>query len=276
VYLAEHCLLKRPCAIKLIRPGKQTDAQAILRFEREVRATAKLSHWNTVSIFDYGRTDDGTFYYVMEYLPGLSLADLVSRYGPLPVPRAIHLLRQICRALYEAHAAGLVHRDIKPANIFVSRLGGVCDVAKLLDFGLVELTVGEAQAEKARSGSISGSPQYMSPEQATPHHVTDARSDIYSLGATAYYALTGRAPFEGQTLVQLILAHAGEAVVPPSRHRAEVPLDLDEVVKKCLAKSPVDRFTDANSLEQALAACSDAPGWTDAQAASWWQEHIGT
>src|SRR5579872_21471 len=137
VYLAEHCLLKRPCAIKLIHPGSQADPQAIARFEREVRTTANLTHWNTVSIFDYGRTDDGVFYYVMEYLPGLSLADLVARYGPLPAARAIYLLRQACRALHEAHACGLVHRDIKPANIFAARLGGVCDVAKLLDFGLV-------------------------------------------------------------------------------------------------------------------------------------------
>ncbi|HEY2252545.1 MAG TPA: protein kinase, partial [Planctomycetaceae bacterium] len=233
----------------------------------------KLSHWNTVSIFDYGRTEDGTFYYVMEYLPGLSLADLVSRFGPLPVSRAIHLLRQICRALYEAHGVGLVHRDIKPANIFVSRLGGVCDVAKLLDFGLVELTVSDAKVEKAKAG-ISGSPRYMSPEQAIPYNVPDARSDIYSVGATAYYLLTGRVPFEGQTLAQVMMAHSREPLVPPSRHRAEVPSDVDEVVIKCLAKRPVDRFADAHSLEQALAACSDADGWTDAQAAGWWQEHL--
>src|SRR5262245_37432578 len=140
VYLAEHRLLKRPCAIKVIRPGSQADPAAIARFEREVRTTAKLTHWNTVNIFDYGRTDDGTFFYVMEYLRGLSLAELVQRHGPLPPARAIHLLRQVCRALHEAHTSGLVHRDIKPANVFAARLGGVCDVAKLLDFGLVRHT----------------------------------------------------------------------------------------------------------------------------------------
>ena len=218
VFLAEHCLLKRPCAIKLIRPGSQADPQAIARFEREVRTTAKLSHWNTVSIFDYGRTDDGTFYYVMEYLPGLSLADLVSRYGPLPAARAVHLLRQTCRALHEAHTAGLVHRDIKPANIFAARLGGVDDVAKLLDFGLVQPATSDANMQLLNAGSISGSPLYMSPEQASMSTVADVRSDIYSLGATAYYLLTGRAPFDGKNLMQVVLAHSREPVTPPSLH----------------------------------------------------------
>ena len=273
VYLAEHCLLKRPCAIKLIHPGSQADPQAIARFEREVRSTAKLSHWNTVSIFDYGRTDDGTFYYVMEYLPGLSLADLVSRYGPLPAARAIHLLRQTCRALHEAHAAGLVHRDIKPANIFAARLGGVCDVAKLLDFGLVQPVASDPNIENLQSGTFSGSPLYMSPEQATASNDPDARSDIYSLGATAYYLLTGRAPFDGKNILQVMMAHSREQVVPPSQYRAGLPSDLDEVIAKCLAKRPADRFADALCVEQALAACGDAEGWTDADAARWWREH---
>ena len=138
VYLAEHQMMKRPCAIKLIRPNKARDPRALARFEREVRATAKLSHWNTVEIFDYGRTDDGTFYYVMEYLPGLSLSELVERHGPLPPERVIYLLEQTCDALRKAHAAGLVHRDIKPGNIFAAIRGGVYDVAKLLDFGLAK------------------------------------------------------------------------------------------------------------------------------------------
>lgn len=276
VYLAEHCLLKRPCAIKLIQPSSQADPQAVARFEREVRTTAKLSHWNTVSIFDYGRTDDGTFYYVMEYLPGLSLADLVSRFGPLPTARAIHLLRQTCRALHEAHAAGLVHRDIKPANIFAARLGGVDDVAKLLDFGLVQPVARDPNMQTLKSGSFSGSPLYMPPEQAASYNDLDARSDIYSLGATAYYLLTGRAPFDGKNIVQVMMAHAREPVVPPSQRREGVPGDLDEVVIRCLAKHPADRFADALSVERALAACGDAEGWTDAHAASWWREHGAT
>lgn len=272
VYLAEHRLLKRPCAIKLIRPGSQADPTAIARFEREVHSTAKLSHWNTVNIFDYGRTDDGTFYYVMEYLPGLSLAELVRQYGPLPPARAIHLLRQTCRALHEAHTAGLVHRDIKPANIFAARLGGVYDVAKLLDFGLVKTSTDHSDAQLAQTGTFSGSPLYMSPEQSAATNDHDVRSDIYSLGATAYYLLTGKAPFEGKNVVEVMIAHARNPVVPMSRHCPGIPDDIDQVVLKCLAKDPADRFESAQSLEAALAKCHDANCWSDADAAQWWRE----
>ena len=166
VYQAEHHLLKRPCAIKLIKPGYRTDAAALARFEREVQSTAKLTHWNSVEIYDYGHADDGTFYYVMEFLPGLSLEDLVKCHGPLPPERAIHFLRQVCKALREAHAKGLIHRDIKPANVFAAERGGVYDVAKLLDFGLVREQVrNEGDAKLTQPGSFSGSPLYMCPEQ---------------------------------------------------------------------------------------------------------------
>ena len=271
VYLAEHRLLKRPCAIKLIRPGSQADPQALASFEREVRTTARLSHWNTVEIYDYGRTDDGTFYYVMEYLPGMSLADLVQRHGPLPPARVIHLLRQTCGALRAAHAAGLVHRDIKPANIFAARLGGVCDVAKLLDFGLVKRTADDGDSNGAQSRRISGSPLYMSPEQTTAAGVPDSRSDIYSLGATAYCLLTGQPPFSGNNVVEIMLSHTRDPVVPPTRLRPELPADLEQVVLKCLAKRPADRFASVVDLEQALARCADADRWTAAEAAAWWQ-----
>jgi len=272
VYLAEHSLLKRPCAIKIIRPGSQADPQALARFEREVRATARLSHWNTVSVFDYGHTDDGTFYYVMEYLPGSNLADLVKRHGPLPAARAIHLLRQTCRALHEAHAAGLIHRDIKPANVFAARQGGVCDIAKLLDFGLVKQAADKPVDQNPPGAALSGSPLYMAPEQAGFAGTPDRRSDIYSLGATAYFLVTGKPPFEGANLTQIILAHARENVVPPSQIDARVPSDLEQVIVKCLAKLPADRFPDASSLERALAACRDADRWSDADAERWWSE----
>ena len=181
VYLAEHQLMKRPCAIKLIRPSKAADPHALARFEREVRATAKLSHWNTVEIFDYGRADDGTFYYVMEYLPGLSLADLVEKHGPLSPARAIHLLIQTCDALAEAHSHGLIHRDIKPGNIFAAERGGVHDVAKLLDFGLAKPLSAETESvHLTQEGAIAGSPMFMSPEQALGDSEPDARSDVYS------------------------------------------------------------------------------------------------
>src|SRR5256885_2896070 len=193
VYFAEHQLLKRPCAIKLIRPSLSQQARVLARFELEVRATARLSHWNTVEVYDYGRTDDGTFFYVMEYLPGLSLAELVERHGPLPPERVIYLLRQACQALREAHGMGLIHRDIKPANIFAAQRGGLHDVTKLLDFGLAKRKAEAPAMQLSQHGSITGSPLYMSPEQASGQRA-DHRSDIYALGAVAYFLLTGYAP----------------------------------------------------------------------------------
>ncbi|MGD9722423.1 MAG: serine/threonine-protein kinase [Pirellulales bacterium] len=274
VYLAEHQLMKRPVAIKLIRPSKAADPNALARFEREVRATARLSHWNTVEIFDYGRADDGTFYYVMEYLPGMSLSDLVERHGPLPPSRAVHLLVQACDALAEAHARGLIHRDIKPGNIFSAYRGGFHDVAKLLDFGLAKpISADSPSIQLTQEGSITGSPLFMSPEQAMGDSEPDARSDIYSMGAVAYYLLTGAPPFDGDKPMRVILAHAHEPVVPPSRLRNEVPADLEAVVLRCLAKNPTERFANAAELRQALYECVAAGGWTHDDAARWWRSN---
>jgi eukaryotic-like serine/threonine-protein kinase len=274
VYLAEHQLLKRPCALKVIRPGKADDPKVLARFEREVRATAALSHWNTVEIFDYGRTEDGTFYYVMEYLPGLSLAELVEQYGPLPAGRVIYLLRQTCDALHEAHSAGLIHRDIKPGNIFAAQRGGVYDVAKLLDFGLAKpLTSSHGDSlQLTQDGAITGSPLYMSPEQSLGENEPDARGDIYSLGAVAYYLLTGHAPFEGDTAMKVLVAHAREEPAPPTRWQPEVPHDLEQVVLRCLTKRPEDRFQDVLSLNQALGDCETAGDWSRERAQRWWYE----
>ncbi len=272
VYLAEHQMMKRPVAIKLIRPGRETDPQALARFEREVRATAKLSHWNTIEIFDYGRAEDGTFYYVMEYLPGLSLADLVERHGPLQPARAVHLLMQTCDALGEAHSHGLIHRDIKPGNIFAAQRGGVYDVAKLLDFGLAKpIQSDPVSVHLTQEGSITGSPLFMSPEQALGDTEPDARSDVYSLGAVAYYLLTGVPPFEGDKTLKIILAHAHQQVTAPSRLRSEIPADLEQVVLRCLAKNPADRYQSVAELREALADCVVAGGWTSRDAAHWWQ-----
>ncbi len=272
VYLAEHQLLKRPCAIKVIRANKATDPHALARFHAEVRATAKLTHWNTVEIFDYGSTADGTFYYVMEYLPGLSLAELVERHGPLPAERVIHLLEQTCDALAEAHAAGLIHRDIKPGNIFAAQRGGIYDVAKLLDFGLVKpIMPVDGAMNLTMAGTITGSPLFMAPEQAGSDHKPDARSDIYSLGAVAYYLLTGQPPFDSKNAVQVLVALLHENVVPPSRHRSDVPADLEAVVMRCLSKDPEDRYADANALARAFADCESSGRWTRELARRWWQ-----
>jgi eukaryotic-like serine/threonine-protein kinase len=271
VYLAEHQLLKRPCAVKLIRPCAATDPRALARFEREVRLTATLSHPNTVDVYDYGRAEDGTYYYVMEYLRGLSLAELVERHGPLPPERAVYLLRQVCGALREAHAAGLIHRDLKPSNIFAARRGGMEDVAKLLDFGLVLPAATVAVAHLSAEGQIVGTPQYMSPEQARGAHELDERSDIYSLGAVAFYLLTGRPPFEGDNGISVLIAHARDPVTPPSQIRSSIPEDLEQVVLRCLAKDTAERFEDAESLERALAGCACVQDWDQDRAAQWWR-----
>jgi serine/threonine-protein kinase len=276
VYLAEHKMLKRPCAVKLIRPERSDDAHTLARFEREVRATAQLSHWNTILIFDYGRHDDGTFYYAMEYLPGLSLDILIRCYGPMPPARVIYLLRQACDALHEAHEAGLVHRDIKPANLFAAYRGGRHDVTKLLDFGLVKTFQGVDGVQLSREDTVAGSPLYIAPEQVLHNQPPDRRSDIYSLGAVAYYLLTGHPPFTGQTAMEVMIAHTRDPVVPPSQVHPGVPADLERVVLRCLAKKPEDRYPDTPSLAADLAACVDAVGWSPEHAADWWEGHPGT
>ncbi|MEQ8785708.1 MAG: serine/threonine-protein kinase [Pirellulaceae bacterium] len=273
VYLAEHQLLKRPCAIKLIRPGFDTNADVVARFEREVQATARLSHWNTVEIFDYGRTEDGAFYYVMELLSGKSLQQLVDRYGPMPPPRVVYLLAQVCDGLAEAHDAGLIHQDIKPANIFAAHCGGLHDVAKVLDFGLVHETTNEARSTKDSQSArrVTGTPRYMAPEQARAAP-PDARTDIYSLGATAYFLLTGEPVFRRATTMETLRAHADDEPTPPSTHRADLPADVEAVVLRCLAKSPEARFADVRAMKEALLACECARQWNAETAAHWWRD----
>jgi serine/threonine-protein kinase len=274
VYLAEHTLLRRPCAVKLIRPAGLHGEKQAARFEREVQATAALTHPNTVEIYDYGRAEDGTFYYAMEYLPGLNLDQLVERHGPLPPARVIHLLRQVCGALREAHGIGLIHRDIKPANIIVCNRGGIHDVVKLVDFGLVAAISPAAGAGKlTQDGAIAGTPEYMSPEQAEGMPRLDGRCDIYSLGAVAYFLLTGRPPFLKASALQLLFAHVREPVQPISEVRPEVPADLQGLVLKCLEKDRERRFQDISALDQTLANSQRAQPWTEAQAADWWQHY---
>ena len=274
VYRAEHMLLKRPCVIKLIKKDQCTNASVLARFEREVRSTAKLTHSNSVEIFDYGHTEDGVFYYVMEYLPGKSLDDLVKQHGRLPPERAVHFLRQTCGALREAHQLGLIHRDLKPANIFAAKLGGVFDVTKLLDFGLVrqENSEQKQRVDLNQTGGFSGSPLYMPPEQATSYDEVDGRGDIYSLGAVAYFLVTGTPPFSGRNTAEVIMAHANEQVTPPSKIVPTIPSDLERIILRCLEKTPQNRFQDVKSLERALAACECADNWTEEKATLWWED----
>jgi serine/threonine-protein kinase len=273
VYLAEHILLRRPCAIKLIRPDQAGDPKTLMRFEREVQATATLTHWNTIEIFDYGHAEDGTFYYVMEYLRGMNLEELVERHGPLPPERAIHLIRQVCQALREAHGSGLIHRDIKPGNIFACERGRIYDVAKLLDFGLVKTNGMEGDSLKLTcDGGLTGTPDFMSPEQSLGRAQLDARSDIYNVGAVGYFLMTGKPLFNRPSALELLHAHAYEPFVPVQEFNEAVPADLQRVILRCLEKDPHRRYQDAESLEKALAACESADRWTPERAEEWWRQ----
>ncbi|TMC59562.1 MAG: serine/threonine protein kinase [Chloroflexi bacterium] len=262
VYLAHHRMLARPAAIKLIRPdalaGRDgTRAQlAAARFRREAEAAANLKSAHTVQLYDFGVTEDGRHYLVMELLEGINLDALVRRDGPLPAARVIDILRQVCDSLQEAHDAGLVHRDIKPANIHLGRVGRQHDFVKVLDFGLVKsfapTTGNDSLASVA--GLALGTPAYMSPEMVHGE-VVDGRSDLYSLGCVAYYLLTGHLVFEAETAIQTVLLHVQQEPVPPSRRTENpVPPTLDRLVLACLAKSPADRPQSAVELAAELTA----------------------
>jgi serine/threonine-protein kinase len=274
VYLAEHVLLRRPCAIKVIRADQAGDPRTLARFEREVQAAATLTHWNTIEVFDYGHTEDGTFYYVMEYLPGMNLQDMVEQHGPLPPARAVYLLRQVCQALREAHGIGLIHRDVKPGNIIACERGKVYDVAKLLDFGLVKPFGPDGDAVKLTGdGGFTGSPAFMSPEQALGRAQLDARSDLYNVGAVGYFLMTGQMLFDRLSALAMLHAHAYEPLVPSPEFNESVPADLQQVLLRCLEKDPSRRYQDAVSLEKALAACHGVGEWTTERAEEWWQGH---
>ena len=273
VFEAEHVLLRRRCAIKLIRPEQTQDRAVLERFEREVQAMAGLNHPNNVEVFDFGQSEDGTFYYVMEYLEGLTLEELVKRFGPLPPARVIYLLRQVCRALREAHGIGLLHRDIKPSNIIVCTQGGEFDVVKLLDFGLVQSLGAELDSRLTLKGMVLGSPPFMSPEQAAGRNDLTPATDIYAVGGVGYYLLTGHPPFERETAMELMLAHAYEPVPSPSTYIPTLPEDLQQVILRCLAKKPSERYAHVSELEAALLQCSQAGQWSEEQAQRWWREH---
>jgi len=269
VYRARHALLRRPTAVKILPPERAGEMD-LARFEREVQMTSLLTSPHTVAIYDFGRTPDGLFYYAMEYLDGIDLQELVSRDGPMPPARVVHVLRQVCEALGEAHRVGLIHRDIKPANILLCERGGRSDVAKVVDFGLVKDLATAAGPGATREDIVLGTPHYLSPEALRSPDRIDARSDIYALGATAYYLLTGTPVFDGP-LPQIFADHLGKTPEPPSRRSGRtVPPDLEAVVLGALAKDPNDRPESVEDLGRALAACS-VPSWTDADAGVWWR-----
>ena len=272
VLLAERPLLRRRCAIKKIRAEEIMNPIMARRFEREVQATARLTHWNNVRILDYGQDDDGTFFYVMDYLEGLDLQALVNRYGPLPAARVVHFLAQLCNSLHEAHSIALIHRDIKPSNIMVCKRGANHDVVVLLDYGIVKLVQFDVQADITEN-SLVGTPAFMSPEQASGQHL-DSRSDLYSLGAVAYFLLTGVPPFVRPNGLQVIQAHITTRPVDPVKIRDSIPPDLNQVVMKCLEKKPNDRYVNIAALKKALNSCSCSRAWSDEEADEWWKTNL--
>jgi hypothetical protein len=268
VYRARHAMLRRPTAIKLLANGGNA---SLARFEQEVQLLAGLNHPNIVTVHDYGRTAEGSFYYAMELLDGTDLEKLVAADGPQPAERVIHLVRQAARGLEEAHAVGLVHRDVKPANVFVCRFWGEPDAVKVLDFGLAKSNAGPPSSVTAQD-VVLGTPLYISPEALKGADLVDVRSDIYSLGAVAYYLLTAQPVFVGLSAVEVCAQHLHSPPIPPSdRLGSAVPADLEAIVLRCLAKSPADRFPTAAELERALAACTAAAEWSADRARAWWK-----
>lgn len=276
VWLAKHRLLVQPAAVKLVRPARLSDplkrAATLRRFEREARVTAALESPNTVRLYDFGVTDEGDLYYVMERLRGMDLEALVKQFGPMPASRAVYLIKQACGSLAEAHRAGLVHRDIKPANLFACKLGLEHDVLKVLDFGLVGTAV---EFQESGGGKIVGTPAYMSPEGSQKLPV-DHRSDLYSLGCVLYWLLTGRPVFRSPSREAVLMAHAFDGPKLASSHVPSIPPELDAVVLSCLAKKPADRPASAEELLRRLRRLPLSAPWRPDAAAAWWKANVDT
>jgi serine/threonine protein kinase len=276
VYRAHHALLRRETAIKLLLPDR-ADAETIRCFEREVRLTCQLTHPNTIQVYDYGRTPEGLFYYAMEYLEGLNLRDLITRFGPQPEGRVIHILCQVAEALREAHERGLVHRDIKPANVFLTHRGGIPDAVKVLDFGLVrEYRAAAADAHGAGEDvhATVGTPLFMSPESIRSPGRSDPRTDIYSLGVLGYYLLTGRPVFEGNTPEEVTNQHLHAEPVPPSRDpQTTISGAFEAALLQCLKKDPERRPASVRELKAMLLQSPRAQDWTEAAREDWWRRH---
>jgi serine/threonine-protein kinase len=276
VWRAEHRLLARPAAVKLVHPEKAdgfSGAEMRARFEREAKVTAALRSPHTVQLYDYGVTDDGSFFYAMELLEGWPLDALVERFGPQPPERVVHILRQACRSLEEAHRAGLVHRDVKPSNLFLCRLGIEADFVKVLDFGLVKSSEG-AESSLTATGVVAGTPAFLPPEMARGSGEVDGRADLYSLACVGYFLLAGAHVFERSSALATIHAHATEA--PPllsARTTQAIPAGLEDLLLECLEKRPEDRPASALELERRLSSVAVVAPWTREDADAWWARH---
>ncbi len=274
VFKAQHALIRRPTAVKVMQASGEEGQAALARFEREVQLSATLTHPNTITIYDFGRTPDNRFYYVMEYLEGLDLQKLVERFGPVRPARAVFILKQACSALAEAHDRGIVHRDIKPSNIFLTQRGGFFDYVKVLDFGLAKQVTADDATGITKAGIAVGTPRYISPEAIKGEEMLDGRSDLYCLGAVAYWMITGKPPFEAQSSVELLIEHVKATPLKPSEAvEAGVPPELDAIVMRCLEKQPDDRFQSAAELEYALGAFDLGEPWDFQRAREWWSLH---
>jgi hypothetical protein len=272
VYSAHHALMRRPVAVKLLQTERLNSDNSV-RFEREVQLTSLLTHPNTITIYDYGRTPEGIFYYAMEYLEGLTLDRLVKQFGPQPESRVIAILRQACGSLAEAHGIGLVHRDIKPANIFLTQRGGLADFVKVLDFGLVKARHTKGELELTLAKATLGTPLYMAPEAVERSAEIDARSDLYSLGAVGYFLLTGKPLFDSETLGEVLLHQVKNLpAMPAERLGKPVSADLEELLMRCLAKNPASRPASARELDDALGSCVSSGDWTRELADEWWRK----
>jgi eukaryotic-like serine/threonine-protein kinase len=272
VFRGHHELMRRPVAVKVLNPA--ANERSIARFEREVQITCQLSHPNTIALYDYGRTPDGLFYYAMEYLEGLSLGQLLQQHGPLPEGRVIHVLRQVCDSLTEAHVLGLVHRDIKPQNIFLTRRGGIPDFIKVLDFGIVKAHNLPGELELTAANATLGTPLYMSPEAVKGSEKVDARSDLYSLASVGYELLTGETVFCGASLGEVLIQQVrSEPPKPSTRMNRPLSSDLEDLLMRCLNKDPSARPASAADLEEALGRCSQSAAWTRQMAEHWWKTH---
>jgi serine/threonine protein kinase len=283
VWRAEHQLLARSAAVKLVRPellgaSNEADTRAMLRrFEREAQATAALSSPHTIRVFDFGVTAERTFYYVMELLSGRDLETLVREFGPVPADRTLFLLKQVCHSLADAHARGLVHRDVTPANIYTCRLGLEYDFVKVLDFGLVRFNDQVSMQQTLMTGvhTTTGTPAFMAPEIILDEGAVDQRADIYAVGCVAYFLLTGQLVFEGDTPMKMFLQHVQSRPIPPSQ-RTELPIppEVDAIVLACLEKDPRNRPQTAHELLRLLQRCRIGESWDSDAARGWWESHL--